>query len=110
MLQTPGDAAIFAFVVTFAGGVREEIQRGFIIRRFDSYLGGAAAGIVLYAGVFGLGHLEQGYAAAIATGMLGAFWGIVYWKRQSVIAPMVSHAGFNLAQLLKFVTLAAGAR
>ena len=104
MLQTPRDAAIFAIVVMLAGGVREEVQRGFIVRRFDQYLGGGVVGIVIYSVIFGLGHVEQGYAAAIATGSLGAAWGIVYWKRQSIIAPMISHAGFNLAQLLKFVS------
>ena len=106
LLQTPRDAAVFAFVVTFAGGVREEVQRGFIIRRFDQYLGGALGGILIYSGIFGLGHLDQGYAAAIATGVLGAMWGALYWSRGSVIAPMVSHAGFNLAQLIKYVSLA----
>lgn len=106
LLTTPRDAAIFAFVVMFAGGVREEIQRGFIIRRFDQYLGGGAIGIVLYSVVFGLGHVDQGYAAAIATGALGAGWGVLYYVRGSVVAPMVSHAGFNLAQLLKYVLLA----
>ncbi len=105
MLQTPRDAAIFAVVVMLAGGVREEVQRAFIIRRFDQYLGGAAVGIVLFSAVFGLGHVDQGYAAAIATGLLGAAWGWVYWKRRSVIAPVVSHAGFNLVQLVKYVTL-----
>ena len=104
MLQTPRDAAIFAVVVMLAGGVREEVQRGFIVRRFDQYLGGGLIGVVLYSLVFGLGHIEQGYAAAIATGSLGAAWGIVYWKRQSIVAPMISHAGFNLAQLLKYVS------
>ncbi len=106
MLRTPRDAAIFAVVVMLAGGVREEIQRAFIIRRFDQYLGGPALGIVLFSAVFGLGHLEQGYAAAIATGVLGAAWGCLYWARRSVIAPVVSHAGFNLAQLLRHVMLA----
>jgi membrane protease YdiL (CAAX protease family) len=106
MLQTPRDAAAFAVVVMLAGGVREEFQRAFIIRRFDQFLGGAAGGIVLYSAVFGLGHLDQGYAAAIATGVLGAAWGALYWARGSVIAPMVSHAGFNLVQLLKYVTFA----
>ena len=104
MLQTPRDAAIFAVVVMLAGGVREEVQRGFIVRRFDQYLGGAVVGIVVYSVIFGLGHIDQGYAASIATGSLGAAWGIVYWRRQSIVAPMVSHAGFNLAQLLKYVS------
>ena len=34
------DAAIFALVVMIAGGVREEIQRGFVLHRFEQYLGG----------------------------------------------------------------------
>jgi membrane protease YdiL (CAAX protease family) len=107
MLQTPRDAAIFALVVMFAGGVREEVQRGFIIRRFDQYLGGGLLGIGIYSVVFGLGHIEQGYAASIATGTLGAVWGFVYYSRRSIVAPMISHAGFNLGQLVKYVTLAA---
>ena len=104
MLQTPRDAAIFAVVVMLAGGVREEVQRAFIVRRFDQYLGGALVGILIYSVIFGLGHIEQGYAAAIATGTLGAGWGLLYWRRQSVIAPIISHAGFNLAQLVKYVS------
>jgi membrane protease YdiL (CAAX protease family) len=105
MLKTPQDAAMFALVAMFAGGVREEIQRAFITRRFDQFLGGGAIGIVVFSAVFGAGHLDQGYAAAIAIGFLGAAWGCVYWMRQSAIAPIVSHAGFNLAQLLIFTTL-----
>ena len=38
------DAVIFAFVVMIAGGVREEIQRGFVLRRFEQYLGGGVGG------------------------------------------------------------------
>lgn len=106
MLQTPRDAAVFAVVVMVAGGVREEVQRAFIIHRFDRYLGGGVLGLILFSMAFGLGHIEQGYAAAIATGILGAGWGIVYLMRRSVIAPVVSHAGFNLAQLVKHVALA----
>jgi membrane protease YdiL (CAAX protease family) len=59
----------------------------------------------VYSAVFGLGHLDQGYAASIAIGCLGAAWGFLYWIRRSAIAPMVSHAAFNLAQLLIFTTL-----
>jgi membrane protease YdiL (CAAX protease family) len=106
MLQTRGDVLIFAVVVMVAGGVREEIQRGFILCRFEQYLGGGAVGLIVYSGVFGLGHLEQGFDASLATAVLGAAWGGIYLARRSVVAPMVSHAGFNLAQLFKYVTLA----
>jgi membrane protease YdiL (CAAX protease family) len=105
MVQTPRDAIIFSIVVMVAGGVREEVQRGFIIHRFDQHLGGAAFGVAAYSVAFGMGHLEQGWDAALATGMLGAIWGCLYMVRRSIVAPMVSHAGFNLLQLIKFVSL-----
>jgi membrane protease YdiL (CAAX protease family) len=103
LAQTRLDAAIFAFVVMVAGGVREEIQRGFVLRRFEQYLGGGLAGIVVFSAVFGLGHVEQGRDVSIATAALGAFWGAIYLTRRSVLAPMVGHAGFNLAQVAKFI-------
>ena len=106
MLRTRSDALIFGVVVMVAGGVREEVQRGFILHRFGQYLGGAGYGVAIYSVLFGLGHIEQGYDAAIATALLGALWGLLYLARRSIIAPMVSHAGFNLAQLIKFFALA----
>jgi len=105
MLTTRRDAAIFAVVVMVAGGVREEMQRGFIVHRFQGYLGGGLLGVVLYAVVFGLGHFEQGWDASLATGSLGLFWGLVYLRRRSIVAPVVSHAGFNLAQVVKTLAL-----
>lgn len=106
MLQNRGDALMFAVVVMVSGGVREEIQRGFILHRFGQYLGGPYVGVLAYSVLFGLGHIDQGYDAAIATAALGAVWGVIYILRRSVIAPMVSHAGFNIAQLVKYVTVA----
>jgi membrane protease YdiL (CAAX protease family) len=106
MLQTRRDSLIFSVVVLVAGGVREEVQRGFILHRFDQYLGGGAVGVVVFGLLFGLGHIDQGFDAAIATGTLGAAWGCVYLVRRSIVAPMVSHAGFNLAQLAKYLAVA----
>ena len=106
MLQTRGDAMIFGVVVVLAGGVREEIQRGFILHRFDRHLGGGAVGVVAFSAIFGLGHIDQGYDAVLATALLGATWGVVYLARRSIVAPMVSHAGFNLAQLARFLVVA----
>jgi membrane protease YdiL (CAAX protease family) len=106
MLRTRDDALIFAGVVMLAGGVREEVQRGFIVHRFGQYLGGAGWGVAIYSVIFGLGHAEQGIDAMIVTGLLGAAWGLLYIARRSIVASMVSHAGFNLAQLLKYLAFA----
>jgi len=106
LIRGPRNAAIFAIVVVVPGGVREEIQRAFVLHRFTVWLGGGTAGIVVGSIAFGAGHIVQGYDAAIATGLLGVFWGIVYLRRGSMVAPLVSHSGFNLLQLLQYLVFA----
>jgi membrane protease YdiL (CAAX protease family) len=103
LLGSPRDAWVFAFVVLVAGGIREEVQRAFLLHRFEVWLGGGAAGVIVTSIAFGAGHLLQGVDAALVTGLLGAFWATIYLRRRSVVAPMVSHAGFNLLQVLQFV-------
>ena len=105
LLRSPRDAWLFAFVVVVAGGVREEIQRAFLLRRFDQWLGGGGVGVVVTSVAFGAGHLLQGADAAIATGLLGAFWGVIYLRRRSAVAPMVSHSGFDLLQIVQFMVV-----
>jgi membrane protease YdiL (CAAX protease family) len=99
LIRTPRDVWWFAAVVIIAGGVREELQRAFLLHRFEHWLGGATVGVVVASLAFGAGHLLQGADAAITTAALGAFWGVVYLRRRSAVAPIVSHSGFNLLQL-----------
>ena len=103
LIQTPVQAMILAVVATISGGLREEIQRAFILHRFEQHLGGAHVGLVLYSLVFGLGHSLQGWDAVLTTAMLGAFWGWIYILRRSIIAPVVSHSGFNAAEIFVFL-------
>jgi membrane protease YdiL (CAAX protease family) len=97
----PMNAAMFALVAIFAGGVREELQRAFLLRRFEQHLGGAWVGVVVLSVAFGLGHFVQGWDAAITTGTLGLFWAVLFLKRRSSVAPVVSHAGFNSLEILR---------
>jgi len=97
----PLNAAAFGVVAIFAGGVREELQRAFLLRRFEKHLGGATVGVVVLSLLFGLGHLLQGWDAAITTGALGAFWAVMYLRRRSSVAPLVSHAGFNSLEVFR---------
>ncbi len=101
LLDTPARVAVMAVVVVLAGGVREELQRAFLLRRFEAHLGGRVAGVVLLSCAFGAGHYLQGWDVALATGLAGAFWAVLYLRRGSVVAPVVSHAAFDLVQVLQ---------
>ncbi len=100
LMRSPADAVWFGLVAVVAGVLREEVQRGFILRRFEQQLGGGVTGLVVFSVAFGLGHLLQGWDAAIVTGLLGAFWGIIYLRRRSIVAPIICHAIFNLVEIL----------
>ena len=103
-----GGAAMFAVVAIVAGGIREELQRAFLLRRFERHLGGETVGVIVLSTAFGLGHALQGWDAAIATGALGAFWAILYLRRRSSVAPIISHAGFNSIEVFR-VAMGGGA-
>jgi len=102
MIRTPRDAWTFGAVVVISGGFREEIQRAFVLRRFEQYLGGRWLGLVVFSVVFGAGHVIQGWDVALTIATLGAFWGIVYLRRRSIAAPVVSHAGFNVIEVFRY--------
>jgi membrane protease YdiL (CAAX protease family) len=100
LLSSPGMRIAFITLVVIAGGVREEVQRAFLLHRFEQRLGGPLVGLVVTSLAFGLGHTLQGWDAAIVTALLGAFWAIVYFSRRGVIANVVSHGTFNVLQVL----------
>jgi len=102
LMRGPGDLVLFLAVALFSGGIREEIQRGFVIRRFEEGLGPARLGAFLYAVFFGFGHLVQGRDEAIIAGILGLLWGLVFAVRRSVVAPMISHGLYDALELIRY--------
>jgi membrane protease YdiL (CAAX protease family) len=102
-MGNPLDTAIFAVVAILAGGVREELQRGFILHRFGQRLGGMWVGNLIFGLAFGLLHVDQGWDVALVIGLLGLAWGAFYIRRGSILVSMANHAGFNAAQVLQQV-------
>jgi membrane protease YdiL (CAAX protease family) len=92
---------LFLVVVIVAGGVREELQRAFLLHRFRGDLGRPWMGLFITSLAFGLGHTLQGLDAAVITGTLGAIWGAMYLTRGSALASMVSHSLFNSGELIR---------
>jgi membrane protease YdiL (CAAX protease family) len=108
LLRSPFDAVLFTIVATVGGGVREEVQRAFLLTRFERDLGGPVVGLVVTSVAFGAGHVLQGWDAGVATGAMGFFWGWVYLRRRSIVAPMTSHAGYNSLEIVRFLVMGAG--
>ena len=101
LLGTQAGLLMFLFVVIAAGGVREELQRAFLLHRFREDLGQPWMGVLITSLAFGLGHTLQGLDAAIITGSLGAIWGVIYILRRSAMASIVSHSLFNSVELIR---------
>lgn len=102
-LRSPVEAGIFMVVVVLAGGIREEIQRAFILHRFEQRLGGVYWGLGIFSVAFGALHINQGIDAAITVGSLGLLWGLLYIKRRSAVMGMVNHATFDVAQIVQLI-------
>ena len=105
LIRSRGDATIIATVAVLSGGIKEELQRAFVLRRFEHHLGGAWVGLVVFSVVFGAGHFIQGRDVGVVTTLLGLFWGVLYLRRGSAVASAVSHSVFNVAQIVQFVVL-----
>jgi membrane protease YdiL (CAAX protease family) len=102
LVRTPLNGLMLAFVTLVSGGFREEIQRAFILHRFEQHLGGGLLGLLLFGVVFGLGHVLQGWDVAITVAALGVLWSVVYLRRRSIAASVVSHAGFDVTQVFRY--------
>lgn len=99
-MSDPAMAVAFGVVVVVAGGLREEMQRAFQLHRLTGYVCGPLAALAITSVAFGLGHTVQGRDVALATFLLGAFWGALYLRRRSLVAASMSHGLFNLGQVV----------
>jgi len=101
LIGTGVNVWLFLTVVIVAGGIREELQRAFLLHRFRHDLGVPWLGLFITSLSFGLGHTLQGLDAAVITGTLGAIWGAIYLTRGSALASVISHSLFNSGELLR---------
>ena len=92
----------------FGGGLVEEMERIFVITRFEKWLGrpGLVLGIVLSSAMFGFGHLYQGRAAALSTACSGLVFALVFLRRRSAIEPVVAHAFSDVLAMIAATLLA----
>jgi membrane protease YdiL (CAAX protease family) len=102
IIHDPEDLVLLIISVLIAGGIKEELQRAFILIRFRDHLGGARLGLVLWSIAFGGGHYVQGFQGMVAAGFFGLVFGVVYLFRGNLIAPVVSHGLYDTVALLGY--------
>lgn len=92
------DLPYWIFSAIVGGGIAEELLRAFVLTRFDKLFGrvGLAFALVADSIVFGLGHLYQGNASALTSGVTGLLLGLIFLQRRRVIDAMAVHAVFDL--------------
>jgi uncharacterized protein len=101
-IQTPLQLGLFIVTALIAGGIKEELQRAFIIRRFGRYLGGAGLGLLIWSFAFGAGHYVQGVQGIVTATIYGLIFGLLYLIRGSLIGPIVAHGAYDTLALLLF--------
>lgn len=102
MIKTRQDLALFLISSVFVGGFKEEIQRAFILKRFERDLGGIWVGLLVWTPVFGALHYVQGLDKAFGAGVLGLVFGLLYMWRRRLTSPIVAHALYDITTLLLF--------
>ena len=92
--SVPGNLLLWLPIGILGGGVVEELQRIFVLTRFEQWWGrrGLVLGVILSSVMFGLGHLYQGPGVALGTAVSGAVLALLYLRRRSALEPIAAHA------------------
>jgi membrane protease YdiL (CAAX protease family) len=102
LIQTPWELGLMILSSLYVGGLKEELQRAFVLTRFEENLGGVAVGLGLWSLFFAFGHVIQGLDNAVAAGVLGLLFGVLFIRRRSVTGPIVAHASYDILTLLVY--------
>ena len=96
-LKGLADVRIIVFLLLFVIGPGEEIfWRGYVQRKLSRRHGIWGVGLAVL--VYGLVHLAAGNPMLILAALVcGAFWGLLYWRFESLWLNIVSHAAWDVA-------------
>ena len=109
MIHSPRQLVLFIIASIIAGGIKEEMQRAFILRRFRHHLGGAGVGLIVWSLVFGAEHYVQGIQGMCVAAILGFVFGVLYLMRGNLIGPITAHSAYNTLTLLIYWFVIRGA-
>jgi membrane protease YdiL (CAAX protease family) len=104
----PRNLLVWLPIGVIGGGMVEEIQRIFVLTRFQHALGraGLALGVALGSAMFGFEHLYQGWSGAVSNAVSGAVLALLYLRRRSALEPIAAHAFADVLAMLAATFLA----
>jgi membrane protease YdiL (CAAX protease family) len=100
--QEPSNLWIWLLIGIFGGGFVEELQRTFILTRFEKWKGKEIIIWVVIIDVisFGAGHLYQGPGGAISAGITGLIFALIYLRKRSFIEAFSAHALYDVIGII----------
>jgi membrane protease YdiL (CAAX protease family) len=92
--RDPAHLLVWIPVGVIAGGVVEEVERAFVLTRFERWAGkpGLYAGLVLSSVMFGVAHLYQSRSSALSAAVSGLVFGLIYLRKRSGVEAAACHA------------------
>jgi membrane protease YdiL (CAAX protease family) len=95
---------VWILAALFMGGFIEELQRLFIITRFERCFGtvGIVLALVMESLLQGAGHAYQGPERSFIYIFVGLAFGLVYLRKRSAVEAMACHAVYDVFGLLWF--------
>ena len=98
LIRAPNGILVVGALSIIVGGLREEVQRAFVLHRFTQ-IGTPVVGLIVFSVLFGLGHQVQGWERGDHDGGARRDLGAVYLRRRSLVAPAVCHGAFDVIQV-----------
>ena len=86
------ESIVWIAVSVVAGAGEELVFRGYLQRQLWSLTKNLPTALVLQAFIFGIGHIYQGWKAAVITALYGLIFGLVAAWRRSIIPGAIAHA------------------
>jgi membrane protease YdiL (CAAX protease family) len=90
ILHSPTELPLLGFLSVVNGTAEEIIFRGYLLLRLTSLMGRTWA-VLLSSVIFGIEHLYQGTANAVAAGCFGVVLALVCLQMRSLVIPSVWH-------------------
>ncbi len=101
-LKSGRDFLLMLICGVVGGALREELQRSFVLQRFEVIFNIPIVGLFIWSIYFAMGHLNQGVPAVFVIGFIGLGLGWLYLKFKKFDINFLTHTFFNIFTLLSF--------